>query len=79
VADQNALAYEYLLKKEESERARKEIEAQGIKTFEATAGISILKWRGIEATEELAKSPNSKIIVIGGGPGGLPIILNSEK
>jgi prohibitin 1 len=79
VADQNALAYEYLLKREESERARKEIEAQGIKTFENVSGISILKWRGIEATEELAKSPNSKVIIVGTGPGGLPVILSTDK
>ncbi len=79
VADQNALAYEFRLKLEESERARKTIEAEGIKSFRDISGIDILKWRGIEATMELAKSPNSKIIVIGAGPGGLPIILNNEK
>lgn len=39
----------------------------------------ILKLKGIEATKELAASPNSKIIVIGNGSGGLPLILNSEK
>jgi regulator of protease activity HflC (stomatin/prohibitin superfamily) len=79
VADQNALAYEYLLKREESERARKEIEAEGIKTFERISGISIIKWRGIEATEEIAKSPNAKVIVVGTGPGGLPVILSADK
>ena len=79
VADQNALAYEFRLKREESERTRKEIEAEGIKTFERVSGISILKWRGIEATTELAKSPNSKVIIIGTGPGGMPIILSNDK
>jgi regulator of protease activity HflC (stomatin/prohibitin superfamily) len=79
VADQNALAYEYLLKREESERARKEIEAEGIKTFERISGISIIKWRGIEATEEIAKSPNAKVVIVGTGPGGLPVILSTEK
>lgn len=76
VDEQTALAYEFRLSREQSEAQRKAIEAQGIKTFEAVSGISILKWRGIEATEELAKSPNSKIIMI--GPGNqLPIILGN--
>lgn len=79
VADQNALAYEFRLKREESERTRKGIEAEGIKNFETISGISILKWRGIEATLELAKSPNSKVVVIGTGANGLPVILNTEK
>jgi regulator of protease activity HflC (stomatin/prohibitin superfamily) len=79
VADQNAEAYEFRLKREQSEKTRKEIEAEGIRDFEKTSGISILKWRGIEATTELAKSPNSKIVIVGTGPGGLPIILNGDK
>jgi len=79
VADQNAEAYEFRLKREESERTRKGIEAEGIRNFEKISGISILKWRGIEATTELAKSPNSKVIIIGTGPNGMPLILNGEK
>ena len=79
VDEQNALAYEFRLQRERSEAQRKEIEAQGIQSFQRVSGISILKWRGIEATEELAKSPNSKVIVIGPGEGQLPVILNSEK
>ena len=79
VADQNAEAYEFRLKREQSERTRKGIEAEGIRDFEKISGISILKWRGIEATTELAKSPNSKVVIIGNGPGGLPIILNGDK
>ena len=79
VADQNAEAYEFRLKREESERTRKGIEAEGIRNFEKISGISILKWRGIEATSELAKSPNSKVIIVGTTPGGLPVILNGEK
>ena len=79
VADQNAEAYEFRLKREESERTRKGIEAEGIRNFEKISGISILKWRGIEATTEIAKSPNSKVIIIGTGPNGMPLILNGEK
>lgn len=79
VDEQNALAYEFRLNREHSEAQRKEIEAGGIKAFREISGIDILKWRGIEATVELASSPNSKIIVIGPGSSQLPVILNSEK
>jgi regulator of protease activity HflC (stomatin/prohibitin superfamily) len=78
VDDQDALAYEFRLRREESERARKRIEAEGIRDFEATADISILQWRGIEATMALAESQNSKIIVIGTGDGQLPVILGGQ-
>ena len=77
VDEQNALSYEFRLARERSEAQRKAIEAEGIQTFERTSGISILKWRGIEATEEIAKSPNSKIIFIGPGESQLPVLLNS--
>jgi regulator of protease activity HflC (stomatin/prohibitin superfamily) len=76
VDEQTALAYEFRLSRERSEAERKGIEAEGIKVFERTSGISILKWRGIEATEALAKSPNAKVIVIGPGSNQLPVILN---
>jgi regulator of protease activity HflC (stomatin/prohibitin superfamily) len=79
VDEQNALAYEFRLNREHSEAQRKEIEAEGIKAFRDKSGIDILRWRGIDATVELAKSPNSKIIVIGPGAGQLPIILNTDK
>jgi len=45
-----------------------QIVAQGIST-------QLLEWKGIEATELLAKSPNAKIVVIGSGKNGLPLIL----
>jgi regulator of protease activity HflC (stomatin/prohibitin superfamily) len=40
-------------------------------------GISsqLLEWKGIEATEKLASSANSKVVVIGNPKSGLPIIL----
>jgi len=79
VDEQNALAYEFRLSRERSEALRKEIEAGGISSFQRVSGISILKWRGIEATLELAKSPNSKIIVIGATDQQLPVLLSSEK
>lgn len=75
----HAESYVYRLQREESERQRKEIEARGIRQFESIAGIPILQWRGIEATVQLATSPNSKIVVIGSGRNGLPIILNPPQ
>jgi len=79
VQEQNALAYEFRLKTEESEKQRKAIEAEGISDFTRISGIDILKWRGLEVTSELAKSPNSKIIIMGSGNGQLPIILGADK
>lgn len=77
--EQYAEAYEYILKRERDERTRRGIEAQGIREFEATSGISILKWRGIEATEKLATSSNAKVIIAGTGANQLPVILNAES
>ena len=81
--EQEFLAYQYRLKKEESEADRKRIaaegEAQANKIVNNSLTENLLKMRGIEATKELAKSPNTKVIVIGGGDSGMPLILNSEK
>jgi len=81
-ADQQAQQMEFVLKKEQREAERKRIEAQGIADFQkiVTAGITpgLLTWKGIEATEKIASSPNAKIIITGGGRSGLPIILNTE-
>jgi prohibitin 1 len=81
-AEQEALAMSFRLQKEEQEAQRKRIEAQGIKDFQTivSQGISepLLKWKGIEATEQLARSPNSKIVVIGSGKDGLPVILGKD-
>lgn len=79
-AEQASLQMEYVLTKEKQEADRKRIEAQGIADFQriVTAGISepLLQWKGIEATEKLAESPNTKVIVVGGAKTGLPIILS---
>ncbi len=78
-AEQEALAMSFRLQKETQEAQRKRIEAAGIRDFQqiVAQGISpqLLEWKGIEATENLAKSPNSKVVVIGNSKNGLPLIL----
>ena len=78
-AEQESLAMSFRLQRERQEAERKRIEAQGISDFQqiVAKGISpqLLEWKGIEATETLAKSPNAKVIVIGSGKNGLPLIL----
>jgi regulator of protease activity HflC (stomatin/prohibitin superfamily) len=74
---------EFVLMRERQEADRKRIEAQGIADFQkiVAEGISdqLLQWKGIEATEKLAGSPNAKIVVIGSGESGLPIILGGQN
>lgn len=77
--EQQLLSYGFRLQGEQEEKKRKLIEAQGIKDFERVSRLSILKWRGIEATEQLAKSPNAKIIMMGGGQNSLPLLLNMDS
>jgi regulator of protease activity HflC (stomatin/prohibitin superfamily) len=74
--EQAALAYQFRLDAERDEAERKRIEAQGIRAFEQLAGVSILRWRGLAATEALARSPNSKLVVVPTGSESLPLILN---
>ena len=79
-ADQENQRMEFVLLKEKQEAERKRIEAQGVADFQkiVSAGISepLLKWKGIEATERLATSTNTKVVVIG-GKDGLPLILGN--
>lgn len=80
--EQESKEYEFRLEKEKKEAERKRIEAQGIKDFQdiVSEGISdkLLRWKGIEATLELAKSPNAKVVVVGSGKDGLPVILGEK-
>lgn len=82
-AEQQMKKMFFTVQRESLEAKRKAVEAQGIAEFQriVTAGISepLLKWKGIEATEKLAASPNSKVVIIGGGRDGLPIILNGDS
>jgi regulator of protease activity HflC (stomatin/prohibitin superfamily) len=81
--EQRAKAMEYVLDKEMQEARRKEIEAAGFQKYNEIITRSLtpdlLKWRGIEATRDLAASTNAKIVVVGTGPQGLPIILGSDN
>ncbi len=81
--EQRAQEFQYRIDREVQEAERKRIEAQGIRDFQnlITEGITeeYLRFKGIEATLELAKSNNSKIIMIGGGEGGLPVILDATS
>lgn len=78
--EQESLAYEFKLEKEEKEAERKRIEAEGEAKANSIINSSLtpalLKMRGIETTLKLANSNNAKIVVIGGGEDGLPLILN---
>lgn len=80
--EQEALAYQFKLEKEKSEAERKRIQAEGEARANNIINNSLtdklLKMRGIEATLELAKSPNSKVVVIGSGKDGMPLILGNN-
>ncbi len=82
-ADQEAQRMQFTIEKERLEAERKRIEARGIADFQkiVSDGLtpSYLKWKGIEATQKIAESPNSKVIVVGNGSGDLPIILGGDK
>lgn len=80
--EQEALAYKFRLEREKSEAERKKIAAEGEaranKIINNSLTNELLKMRGIEATIELSKSPNSKVIVIGSGKQGMPLILGNN-
>ncbi|UII23962.1 prohibitin family protein [Fulvivirga ligni] len=80
--EQEALAYQFRLEKEKSEAERKKIAAEGEaianKIINNSLTPELLKMRGIEATLELSKSTNSKVVVVGSGKDGLPLILGNN-
>jgi len=79
--EQLSFQYEFKLDRERKEAERKIIEAQAKadanKILNASLTDKILQDKGIEATLELSKSPNSKVVIVGGQDGGLPLILNN--
>ena len=80
--EQEALAYRFKLDRERSEAERKRIGAEGEaaanKIINSSLTAALLKMRGIEATIALSQSPNAKVIVIGSGKDGLPLILGNN-
>jgi regulator of protease activity HflC (stomatin/prohibitin superfamily) len=79
--EQETLEYEFRLEKAKKEAERQRIDATGKaeanKILSASLTDKILKEKGIEATLELSKSPNSKVVIIGGAD-GMPIILGDN-
>jgi len=77
---QVAASFQYRLEAERAEAERKFIEAEGIRRFQEVVAQSFtpayLTFLGIQATEALARSPNAKVVIIG-GKNGLPVILNT--
>jgi prohibitin 1 len=80
--EQESLEYEFRLEKASKEAQRQIIEAQGKadanKLLSASLTDKILQDKGIEATLKLAESPNAKVVVIGSGKDGMPIILGNQ-
>jgi regulator of protease activity HflC (stomatin/prohibitin superfamily) len=80
---QEALRMEFVIQKEEKEKQRKKIEGEGIaqrmEIIKKQLSPDFLRFKGIEATLKLAESNNAKVIVIGGGEDGLPLILDADK
>ena len=81
-AEQESQRMAFILQKEEQEAERKLIEAKGISDYNNVVNASlterILKQKGIDATLKLAGSPNTKVVIIGSGKDGLPLILGGN-
>ena len=80
--EQESLEYEFRLEKATKEAEKVRIEAEGKamanRILNASLTRNILLEKGIEATLQLSESPNAKVIVIGSGKDGLPIILGNQ-
>jgi regulator of protease activity HflC (stomatin/prohibitin superfamily) len=80
--EQIAAAYGFRLEAEKAEAQRLEIKGAALNRYYSLVNNaltpSLLTWRGIEATVELAQSPNSKVVIVGGGKDQLPLILGSD-
>ena len=80
--EQEALAMTFINERERLEAERKEIEANGIASYNRIINASlterILKQKGIDATLKLSESPNAKVVVVGSGKDGLPLILGNN-
>lgn len=83
VHQQKLEAYEFRLETQAREAERMRIEAAGIRDYQATINETLSKdlivWQGVNATVELAQSDNAKIVVVGSGDKGLPVILGADS
>jgi regulator of protease activity HflC (stomatin/prohibitin superfamily) len=79
-SEQEAQRMEFVLQKERQEAARKKIEAEGVaeyqKIIQKGLSANLLKYKGIEATQKLAESPNAKVVVMGNQKDSLPVLFN---
>jgi regulator of protease activity HflC (stomatin/prohibitin superfamily) len=80
--EQRAQKMRFTLDRERQEAQRKQIEAEGIAKYQSIVRQGLtgeyLQFKGIEATQRLAESPNTKIVIVGAGKGGLPVILGDS-
>lgn len=80
--EQESLEYEFRLVTAKKEAEKVTIEAQGKadanRILSASLTDKILQDKGIDATLELSKSPNSKVVIVGSGDSGLPLILGNN-
>ncbi len=81
--EQKALEMQFVLDRTKQDAVRKHIEATGIADYQSiiSKGLNaqVIEWKGIEATEKLAESPNAKVVIVGSGKNGLPVILNTAS
>lgn len=80
--EQESLEYEFRLVTAEKEAEKVRIEAQGKadanRILSASLTDKILQDKGIDATLKLSESPNAKVVVVGSGDDGLPLILGNN-
>ncbi|MCE9670978.1 prohibitin family protein [Myxococcus stipitatus] len=80
--EQRSQKMRFTLEKERQEAERKQIEAEGIAKYQSIVRQGLtdeyLRFKGIEATEKLATSLNTKTVVVGGGQGGLPLVYQPD-
>ncbi|MEK9941251.1 MAG: prohibitin family protein [Gammaproteobacteria bacterium] len=82
IFEQESLAYKFRLEREKREAERKRIEALGTMVYQdiisATLTDRLVKWQAVQATQDLAGSENAKVVIIGSGKEGLPVILGNQ-
>jgi regulator of protease activity HflC (stomatin/prohibitin superfamily) len=80
--EQRAQKMRFTLDRERQEAQRKQIEAEGIAKYQSIVRQGLtpeyLQYKGIEATSHLAESSNAKVVIVGSGKSGLPIILGDR-